>query len=189
MEGASGSLIFRNWVDVRTLILTHFKHELSMLGTKTQALFSRDEYQPQSGNVCHKHLAIALDRSTMSDAWAASKIQGLYRMHSAKCSADRRMLERGLSFLAARKVAKMTKDPMKKVMRGFCVRGLFFCVGGEWAGDLESGCIPIPAELAFCMRGLFLLCGREMGRQVSNRGVFRYRLSLLRSRSRVVETK
>ena len=31
--------------------------------------------------------------------------------HSAKCSADRRMLERGLSFLAARKVAKMTKDP------------------------------------------------------------------------------
>ena len=32
-------------------------------------------------------------------------------MHSAKCSADRRMLERGLLFLAARKVAKMTKDP------------------------------------------------------------------------------
>ena len=43
MEDASGSLIFRNWVDVRTLILMHFKHELSMLGTKTQALFSRDE--------------------------------------------------------------------------------------------------------------------------------------------------
>ena len=98
MEDASGSLIFRNWVDVRTLILMHFKHKLSMLGTKTQALFSRDEYQPQSGNVCHEHLAIALDRSTMSDAWAASKIQGLYRMHSAKCSADCRMLERGLLF-------------------------------------------------------------------------------------------
>ena len=31
---------------------------------------------------------------------------------------------------------------------------VFFCVGGKWAGDLESGCIPIPAELAFCMRGL-----------------------------------
>ena len=42
---------------------------------------------------------------------AANKIQGLYRIHSAKCSADRRRLERGLSFIAAREVAKMTKDP------------------------------------------------------------------------------
>ena len=42
---------------------------------------------------------------------AANKIQGLYRIHLAKCSADRRRLERGLSFIAAREVAKMTKDP------------------------------------------------------------------------------
>ena len=44
-------------------------------------------------------------------AQAANKIQGLYRIHSAKCSADRRRLARGLSFIAAREVAKMTKDP------------------------------------------------------------------------------
>ena len=165
MEGASGSLIFRNWVDVRTLILMHFKHELSMLGTKTQALFSRDEYQPQSGNVCHEHLAIALDRSTMSDAWAASKIQGLYRMHSAKCSADRRMLERGLSFLAARKVAKMTKDPMKKVMRGFCVRGLFFVWEGNGPAISNQGVFRYRLSLLFaCGDCFFCAGGRSAGK-------------------------
>ena len=47
----------------------------------------------------------------MGHIQAANKIQGLYRIHSAKCSADRRRLERGLSFIAAREVAKMTKDP------------------------------------------------------------------------------
>ena len=65
------------------------------------------------------------------------------------------------------------------MIRGFC-GDCFHCVGGEWANDLESGCIPIPAELAFCMRGL-VFCGPT----ISNEGLFRYRLSLLRSRSRL----
>ena len=50
-------------------------------------------------------------------------------MHSAKCSADRRMLERGLLLLAARKVAKMTKDPMKKSDEGLLRAGIVFLCG------------------------------------------------------------
>ena len=51
------------------------------------------------------------DEPGMGRIQDANKIQGLYRIHSAKCSADRRRLERGLSFIAAREVAKMTKGP------------------------------------------------------------------------------
>lgn len=39
----------------------------------------------------------------------ANKIQGLYRIHLAKCSADRKGLEQGLLFIVAHEVAKMTK--------------------------------------------------------------------------------
>ncbi len=39
---------------------------MSFLGAKAKALFSRDEYQPQSGNIFHEHLVLAIDRSALS---------------------------------------------------------------------------------------------------------------------------
>ena len=42
---------------------------------------------------------------------AANKIQGLYRIYLSKRSTNCKMLEPGLLFLAACKVARMTEDP------------------------------------------------------------------------------
>ncbi len=65
VEEASGFLIFRNWVEVRTLVLQYFKDHLTFLGANV-AIFSRDEYQEKAGNPFHEHLVMAIDTSSLS---------------------------------------------------------------------------------------------------------------------------
>ena len=64
MEEASGPILLRNWVEVRTLILRHIKDKLSFAGV-TVALFSRDEYQKESGNLFHEHFVLAILQATL----------------------------------------------------------------------------------------------------------------------------
>ena len=61
MDEASGPILLRNWVEVRTLFLLHLKQKFSLLGAPTLALFSRDEYQPEKGNLFHEHLVGSAD--------------------------------------------------------------------------------------------------------------------------------
>ena len=61
-------------------------------------------------------------------------------MHSAKCSADRRMLERGLLFLAARKVARMTEDPGTLNIGEYNMKQVrFFMADGIKGGMVKKG--------------------------------------------------
>ena len=65
MEEASGPVLLRNWIEVRTLVLQWFKEQLTFLGA-CGAIFSRDEYQKESGNLFHEHLVFAIKRSSLS---------------------------------------------------------------------------------------------------------------------------
>ena len=64
MEEASGPILLRNWVEVRTLILRHIKDKLTFAGV-TVAMFSRDEYQKESGNLFHEHFVLAILKATL----------------------------------------------------------------------------------------------------------------------------
>ena len=66
MEEASGPTVLRNWIEVRTLVLQWLTKHLTFLGD-CGTIFSRDEYQPKSGNVFHEHLVYANKKSTMND--------------------------------------------------------------------------------------------------------------------------
>ena len=69
---------------------------------------------------------------------AANKIQGLYRIHSAKCSANRRRLARGLSFIAAREVAKMTKDPSTLKIGEYEIKQVRLFMAGDIKGGMAK---------------------------------------------------
>ena len=47
------------------------------------------------------------------------------------------------------------------MIRGFCGDCFSWCARGKWADDLESGCVPIPAELAFACGDWFICVGGE----------------------------
>ena len=66
MEEASGPVLLRNWVEVRTFILKYLKDHESFLGCKAAALFSRDEYQKDKGNLFHQHLVWAHMKDDLS---------------------------------------------------------------------------------------------------------------------------
>ena len=57
MEEASGIILLRNWIEIRTLILKYLKNHKSFIGCKASDLFGRDEYQKDKGNLPHTHLA------------------------------------------------------------------------------------------------------------------------------------
>ena len=66
MEEAYGVQIYNNWNNVKYLLLLHLKKHITVLGT-TIAIFARDEYQKDAGNLCHNHLILAIDKSTLND--------------------------------------------------------------------------------------------------------------------------
>ena len=67
MEEAYGTQIYNNWYHVRHILLLHRKHHATVLGLSS-AIFARDEYQKDAGNLCHIHLIWALDRSTLTSS-------------------------------------------------------------------------------------------------------------------------
>lgn len=98
MEKAYGVHIFENWNAVKFLLLCHFRDHLTVLGTTT-AIFARDEYQNDSGNLCHNHLILAIDKSSMGED-SEKYIQDLIRtsvFEIVKTDEDlQRMIESGL---------------------------------------------------------------------------------------------
>ena len=76
-EESSAPHIYSNWSSVKYLLLRHIKNHISALGTCT-AIFARDEYQGDAGNVCHNHLILAIDKSTMNES-TENYIQDLIR--------------------------------------------------------------------------------------------------------------
>ena len=64
MEEVYGVHVYNNWKIVKHILLLHIKHHISVLGITT-AIFARDEYQSMEGNLCHNHLILSIDKSTM----------------------------------------------------------------------------------------------------------------------------
>jgi predicted GIY-YIG superfamily endonuclease len=77
MEHAYGVHVYNNWNAVKYLFLRYIKQQLSILRVVV-AIFARDEYQADSGNLPHNHLILAIDKSTMNGD-AENFIQDLIR--------------------------------------------------------------------------------------------------------------
>ena len=65
MEEATGPVLFRNWIETRSIFLEHLLKKVSGYGGKCEVFFSRDEYQANSGNLPHMHFVIVVDRTNM----------------------------------------------------------------------------------------------------------------------------
>ena len=65
IEELYGLISFRNWMESRQLMLDFIFHDVSSHGACV-ALFSRTEYQKDSGNFPHEHTIIALKKDTLN---------------------------------------------------------------------------------------------------------------------------
>ena len=65
MEESSGPHVYSNWNAVKYMFLSYIKNNLTVLGNNS-AIFTRDEYQEDAGNLCHNHLIFAVDKSTLN---------------------------------------------------------------------------------------------------------------------------
>ena len=98
IEQAYGNHLYSNWNIVKYMLLHYIKEQCTVLGTVT-AIFARDEYQKHAGNICHNHLIIAVDKSTMNEN-TQQFIQDLIRtsvMEIVKSDSDiERLINEGL---------------------------------------------------------------------------------------------
>ena len=65
MEQAYGTHLYGNWYSVKYILLHYIKERCSILGT-VLAIFARDEYQKNVGNISHNHLILAVDKRSMN---------------------------------------------------------------------------------------------------------------------------
>ena len=66
MKQSASGLLLRNWMEVRKVFINYlFKSETSPY-TPSDAIFARDEYQGDVGNLPHMHMLIAMKDSEMS---------------------------------------------------------------------------------------------------------------------------
>ncbi|MDB4430361.1 hypothetical protein N9140_00205, partial [bacterium] len=97
VEEAYGVQVFSAWGAVKYMFLRYLKTQCTRLKTNT-AIFARDEYQKDTGNLCHNHLIFAVDTSTMNGD-TEKFIQDLIRtsvMDIVKSEDVERMLANGL---------------------------------------------------------------------------------------------
>ena len=78
LEHSASGLILRNWLEVRELFIKYLYTSLDSPYYPTDAIFSRDEYQSDTGNLPHMHMMVALDSSVMSPS-QKEKIYDLIR--------------------------------------------------------------------------------------------------------------
>ena len=64
-QSASG-LILRNWMEVRRIFILYLYTSPTSPYHPSDAIFSRDEYQADVGNLPHMHLMISLDIESMT---------------------------------------------------------------------------------------------------------------------------
>ena len=65
MEQEYSVHLYSNWTAVKYILLKHIKEHLTILGVAS-AIFARDEYQGEEGNLCHNHLILAINKRTMN---------------------------------------------------------------------------------------------------------------------------
>ena len=65
MEEAYGTQIYNNWHYVRHISLHCMKHHATIIGLSS-AIFARNGYKKDAGNVCHSHLTYAIDRNNLT---------------------------------------------------------------------------------------------------------------------------
>mmetsp|Transcript_10982 Transcript_10982/g.23255 ORF Transcript_10982/g.23255 Transcript_10982/m.23255 type:complete len:323 (+) Transcript_10982:3908-4876(+) len=98
MEQSFGVHVFSNWTAVKYLLLKHIKEHCLKLGTVI-AIFACNEYQGDAGNLCHNHLIVAIDKSTMTGD-TQKYIQDLIRtsvLEVLKTDGDiQQMIDKGL---------------------------------------------------------------------------------------------
>ena len=66
MKQSAAVLILRNWMEVRKIFINFLCNSGSSPYTPSEAIFSRDEYQADVGNLPHMHLMISLDIDSMT---------------------------------------------------------------------------------------------------------------------------
>ena len=66
MEQAYVACLHENWNTEECILLCYIKEQYAILGIVT-TIFARDKYQKHDGNICHNHLIIAIDKSTMNE--------------------------------------------------------------------------------------------------------------------------
>ena len=65
MEELYGLISFRNWMESWQLMLDFIVDDISSHGA-CATLFSRTEYQPESGNLSHEHIILALKKDSLN---------------------------------------------------------------------------------------------------------------------------
>ena len=65
-EQASAPHLYSHWNSVKYMLLRYIKNCCALFGVVC-AIFARNEYQEDEGNLCHNHLILAIDRSTLND--------------------------------------------------------------------------------------------------------------------------
>ena len=65
MEYVSAPHLYSHWRAVKHMLLHHIKNRFTILGTVC-AIFARDEYQEDAGNLCHNHLMLAIRKDTVN---------------------------------------------------------------------------------------------------------------------------
>ena len=76
-QSASG-LLLRNWMEVRKIFIKYLYTSSSSPYNPSDAIFSRDEYQSDVGNLPHMHMMVSMDTLGMSDD-QMQKVQDLIR--------------------------------------------------------------------------------------------------------------
>lgn len=97
IEEASCGLMLRNWAAVRKAYLQNITEQFESSGALV-AIFSRDEYQKDKGNLFHEHLVMAIDKTGLGED-ANQKIMDLIRtsyMEIIKTEDIQKYVEQGL---------------------------------------------------------------------------------------------
>ena len=66
LQQSASCLILRCWMEVRKIFILYLYTSSTSPYHPSEAIFSRDEYQSDTGNLPHIHLMISLDVESMS---------------------------------------------------------------------------------------------------------------------------
>ena len=67
LKQSAAGLLHRNWVEVKMIFIKYLFTSESSPYTPSDAIFSRDEYQGDVGNLPHMHMLIAVKHSELSE--------------------------------------------------------------------------------------------------------------------------
>ena len=68
LQQAASGLILRNWMEVRKIFVNYLYMSSSSPYHPSDAIFARDEYQSDAGNLPHVHMMISMDIKSMNSS-------------------------------------------------------------------------------------------------------------------------